>query len=264
MRWPSSGKGSSADATQPLAVGTGASPGRTWPKRDRWLYVFAVRLLWRSATRHDPTGTTALPEPVTGNPLPVMSSGRLISQDLANSALELAAIDRALDGRQPSSILELGAGYGRTSYALMSKYPGATYTIVDIEPALSISRWYLSLLFDPSRLRFLHPEEADQIDSDSIDLALTISSLQEMTPDLVSGYLALFDRVSSGGVVYLKQWLSWFNPVDKVRMTFDEYAIPGRWSLKFKERAPVQTNFVQAAWDVSADVTRPGVVAVER
>jgi SAM-dependent methyltransferase len=226
MRWPSSGKGSSADATEPLDSGTEEDLGKMWPKRDRWLYVFAVRLLWRYATRHDPTRTTALPEPLTGNPLPVMSSGRLISQDLANSALELAAIERVLDGRRPASILELGAGYGRTAYALMSRYPQATYTIVDIEPALSISRWYLSLLFDPSRLRFLHPEDAGQIASDSIDLALSISSLQEMTPDLVAGYLALFDRASGGGVVYLKQWLSWFNPVDKVRMTFDEYAIP--------------------------------------
>ncbi len=31
--------------------------------------------------------------------------------------------------------LEIGAGYGRTAYVLLSVFPGSTYTIVDIEPA---------------------------------------------------------------------------------------------------------------------------------
>jgi len=100
-------------------------------------------------------GVTRLPEPALGQPLPVTWRGRLISQDLANTALEVAAIGRALAGRKPRSILELGAGYGRTAYALLSLFPEATYTIVDIEPALTISRWYLSELFGADRLRFL-------------------------------------------------------------------------------------------------------------
>jgi hypothetical protein len=132
----------------------------------------------------------------------------------------------------------------------MSLFPEATYTIVDIEPAISISRWYLSELFPPERLRFLSPDEAGGLPDGSIDLALTISSLQEMTPAQVAEYLEMFDRVARGGVIYMKQWRTWRNPVDRVELTFDTYPIPESWALQFKERAPVQTSFTEAAWAV--------------
>ena len=257
VRWPSSGRGSADDARRsPEAITASEPGGYVWPKRDRWLYAFAVRLLWLYARRHDPMAVTKLPEPALGQPLPIAWRGRLISQDLANSALEVAAIGRALAGRTPKSILEVGAGYGRTAYALLSLFPEATYTIVDIEPAISISRWYLSSLFGPERLRFLGPEEARKLPKGSIDLALTISSLQEMTPAQVATYLEMFDRTAEGGAIYLKQWRKWRNPVDKVELTFDQYPIPERWALQFKERAPVQTNFAQAAWAVPAKPAR--------
>jgi len=74
-----------------------------------------------------------------------------------------------------------------------------------------------------------------------------------MTPAQVAEYLAMFDRTAQGGVVYLKQWRTWLNPVDRVELTFEKYPIPERWTLEFKERAPVQTNFTQAAWVVPGD-----------
>ncbi|MHB8246190.1 MAG: putative sugar O-methyltransferase [Acidimicrobiales bacterium] len=230
--------------------------GVPWPKRDRWLYAFATRLLWLYAQAHDPTGTTLLNEPELGQPLPVILGGRRISQDLANSALEVAAIVRALDGRVPSSLLEIGAGYGRTAYALLSRFPEATYTIIDIEPAIEISRWYLSKLFPARRLRFLLPDDANELEDGAIDLALTISSLQEMTPEQLGMYLNYLDRVAAGGVVFLKQWATWYNPVDEFKSCFDDYPIPSSWSLVFKERAPVQTSFIEAAWRVPSGLAR--------
>jgi SAM-dependent methyltransferase len=263
VRWPSSGKGSDTDASEPPgAISVEQSGVHSWPRRDRWLYAFAVRLLWLYAERNDPLQVTRLPEPSLGQPLPITWRGRLISQDLANTALEAAAIGRALARRTPGSILELGAGYGRTAYALMNLFPGATYTIVDIEPAISISRWYLSQLFPPRRLRFLSPEEAMELPEGSIDLALTISSLQEMTPAQVARYLSTFDRAARGGLVYLKQWRKWRNPVDMVEMAFDKYPVPAHWTLLFKERAPVQTNFTQAAWAVPSEGGPPAPATV--
>ena len=224
--------------------------GVPWSKADRWLYAFAVRILWRYAVVHGDAGVVELAEPRLGNPLPVEMGGRLISQDLANSALESSAIRRALRGHEPTSILEVGAGYGRTAYALLSLFPNATYTVVDIRPALDISRWYLTRLFPQGRIQFLSPDEVDTLPPRSIDLALSISSLQEMTAAQVEGYLQLFDRVAQGGSVYLKQWAAWRNPDDDVELRFDAYPIPSRWVETFRERAPVQTRFVQAGWSV--------------
>ncbi|MDQ4026152.1 MAG: putative sugar O-methyltransferase [Actinomycetota bacterium] len=224
--------------------------GVTWSRLERWLYVFSVRLLWEYARRNDPLGVTDLEEPSLGDPLPVIWRGRLISQDLANGALEAAAISRALAGAEPSSILEIGAGYGRLGHVLLSVYGRSSYTVVDIEPALTLSRWYLSRLHPSRCLHFLAPEETAGILDESASLALSVSSLQEMTPTQVKEYLCMLDRVAAGGTVYIKQWASWRNPADGFTMRFDHYPIPSRWIPLFNESAPVQTSFRQAAWDV--------------
>jgi putative sugar O-methyltransferase len=238
----------------PAALSDAEWKGVPWSRRDRWLYVFAARLLWEHASRHDALDVLAQPEPDIGAPLPVRWRGRLISQDLANSALEASAIDRALGDVRPRSILEVGAGYGRTAYALLSAFPEATYTIVDIEPALSISRWYLTQLFPPGRLRFLRPDETDVLTERSADLVVSISSLHEMTIGQVAQYLKLFDRVGRGGTVYLKQWERWTNPDDGITLDFGEYPVPRAWRRLFDEPAPVQSNFRQAAWTIPAPV----------
>lgn len=222
--------------------------GVPWSRSDRWLYCVATRLVWRFAERFTKQHRAlSLAEPLLGSPLPVPDRGRLISQDLANSALELSAMERG-GGREPRHILEIGAGYGRTAYVCLSLYQDCRYTIVDIEPALTISRWYLSQLFEPDRLTFLTPEQADAVPSASVDLAISISTLSEMTTTSRDRYLAFLDNVAAGGRVYLKQWKCWHNPVDNLDVSFSDFAIPGRWQPVLEERCPVQTQFVQALW----------------
>jgi hypothetical protein len=237
-------------ALSPIELSDGAWEGVSWPKSERWMYAVAVRLLWQFVRRNDPCGALALPEPLIGNPFPIKWRKRLISQDLANSALEAAAIRRALGDRNPKFFLEIGAGYGRTAYVLLNLFPGSTYTIVDIEPALSLSRWYLSQLFPPERLRFLSPDEALNLAPGSVDVALSISSLQEMTTQQVEGYMSLLDRLGEGGIVFLKQLATWANPADGIVMRFDDYPVPRTWIRIFREVAAVQTNFLQAAWSL--------------
>jgi hypothetical protein len=137
--------------------------------------------------------------------VPVAAGGRLISQDLANSALEVAT--PAPNPRARPAIVSRDRRRVRP-YRLRDAQPlpESTYTIVDIPPAIDISRWYLGQLFGSERLRFVAPDEVDSVAGGSIDAALSISSLQEMTPDVVAGHLRTIDRVAAGGHVYLKQW----------------------------------------------------------
>ena len=221
-----------------------------WSRLERWLYAVAVRLLWTYAHDRDRLGVLRLGEPLLGNPPPVYYRGRLISQDLANSALEVDAIHRLLSGHSPRSILEIGAGYGRVAYVLMSLHPTCSYTVVDIQPALGISERYLRTLFPNRDVTFMTPESVAEIPRGTIDLAFSISSLQEMTTEQIRNYLALVDRVAHGGAVYLKQWSSWYNPKDLTTVTFDDYNIPDRWELAFREPAQVQTNFTHAGWHI--------------
>jgi putative sugar O-methyltransferase len=241
-------------AREPADLTDRSWAGLDWSRRERWLYVFAVRLLWEYSRGRDRLNVVGLPEPELGQPLPVFRRGRLISQDLANSALEVGAMYRALGGDEPRSIVEIGAGYGRTAYVLLRLFPEASYTIVDIPPAVTLSRWYLTRLFPERQLRFLLPQEAGQIEPGSMDLALSVSSLQEMTRQQIEGYISLIDRVASGGVVYLKQWATWQNPDDDLALNFDHYPIPTQWRQRYRERAPVQTRFTQAAWSIPGGV----------
>jgi len=144
----------------------------------------------------------------------------------------------------------VGAGYGRTAYALLHAFPEATYTVVDIEPALTISRWYLSELFPARQLRFLTPDEAESLPDRSAGLVIAISSLHEMTAGQIDRYFDLFDRVGRGGRLYLKQWERWSNPDDGITVRFSGYPVPAHWRLCFDEAAPVQTNFRQAGWEI--------------
>ncbi|MEX0663491.1 MAG: putative sugar O-methyltransferase [Acidimicrobiia bacterium] len=237
---------------RPLGASDSAWDGVEWSMGERRAYIVAVRLLWRYATRHGDPAVISLAEPELGAPLPVHLDGRLISQDLANAALEVAAMKRALGDRQPGHIVEVGGGYGRSAYGLLHAFPDARYTIVDIEPAASISRWYMNELA-PGRVVVISPEQALELDDGAFDLAVSISSLHEMRLDQIDGYLSLFDRVGAGGVVYLKQWTRWDNPVDGVRAEFADYPIPSRWRRLLYERCPVQTHFTQAAWEVPPD-----------
>ena len=185
-----------------------------------------------------------------GNPPPVRFHGELVSQDLANTSLEVSALQRLVPGMSPTSILEIGAGYGRVAYALLSLYPGSRYTIIDIEPTLGIGQRYLTRLFPDRDIRFLTPDRADEISDASVDLALSISSLHEMTRDKIAYYIALLDRVAGGGAVYLKQWTSWHNPKDDITVSFNDYVVPASWKRVFRAQAPVQVSFTHAGWNV--------------
>lgn len=219
-----------------------------WSHVDRWAYAVATRLLWQVALKEGDRAVLALPEPTLGDPFPVQWRGRLISQDLGNTSLEIRSMDEALGGRQPSHVVEVGAGYGRTAYGILGRYPDAAYTVVDIHPAIDISKWYLERLFPHRNLTFIDAE-AGVPDLPKFDLAISISSLHEMTPELVNGYLHAFDRAANPeAIVYIKQWVDWWNPDDRIATSMRNYRLPDTWNRLFERRAKVQRKFGEAAW----------------
>jgi putative sugar O-methyltransferase len=219
-----------------------------WTRLHRWTYTIATRLLWEVALKEGSRDVLALAEPTLGAPFPVRWRGRLISQDLANTSLEMASIEEALEGRSPKHVVEIGAGYGRTAHAILSCYPDASYTVVDIHPAIDISHWYLRTLFPDRDLTFIDAELGVPHPV-PFDLAISISSLQEMTLQQVTEYLRMVDTSAlPGAVVYFKQWARWWNPDDEVELTMSDYRLPDRWRMVFERRARVQQRFGEAGW----------------
>jgi putative sugar O-methyltransferase len=107
-------------------------------------YAWFVGELWDIATRGDAHGLTSrLAEPEIGNPVPLRSRGRLISQDLANSIIEFTFAARSGAVGDGARVAELGAGYGRLAY-VYAHARDLVYCVFDIPPALAVAQWYLT------------------------------------------------------------------------------------------------------------------------
>ncbi len=211
----------------------------------------------------------ALREPQDGNPAQIYDrSGALISQDLANSILEVSSMGSPLP--RGSVVLELGAGYGRDAYAMLAANPGVKYVIVDIPPALWVAETYLRRQF-PDRRVFRYREfkdfrdiEREFHDSDIafflstqiaclpdglVDLAINISSLHEMRPEQIAFYFAQFNRLLKvGGAFYFKQWKRSALPFENLIIRQEDYPVPSSWRIELSQDAPIQTKFFEARY----------------
>jgi putative sugar O-methyltransferase len=271
----------SALSTAALAAAVGRTllralrgPHRPLGWRASAKYDLLTRMVWDYAERTDTAGVMRdLAEPAEGNPPRVRRGGRLISQDLANSALEFRSVaegvpDLATGGVR--TILELGAGYGRTAFVFLKRLPAVRYIVADIPPALHVAQDYLTRLFpdrpafrwrpfrdyaavreefEAARLAFLLPHQLELLPDRSADLFVNISSLHEMRPEQIAAYFGLIDRLVSRWV-YLKQWKRHVNSADGVTVTEADYPIRPHWRTALRRTCAVQTGFFEAVFDV--------------
>lgn len=191
------------------------------------IYNFLVYRLWDFASRNDPEHILdKFKEPYEGNPPSIFLKKQLISQDLANAAIEYHSIMSNISKKEINSIMELGAGYGRTAYVFLKQFPEIKYFIVDIPPALYIAKKYLSNQFrkrkifkyrnfldytkikkeiGESNIIFLMPNQLELLPSKMVDLFINISSFQEMRFDQIQFYFNCIDRLVKK-YLYIKQW----------------------------------------------------------
>jgi putative sugar O-methyltransferase len=231
-------------------------------------YNLLTYLLWEFVWRRSGLELVKqLEEPVEGNPPALRWKGRRISQDLANSILEYQSIVQSgIDLRGVRTIMELGAGYGRTAFVFQHGLPAARYMVVDIPPALFVSQRYLSGQFQERRifsfrpfsryadvkeelesaeLAFLLPHQLEQLPPHSVDLFINISSFHEMRPEQLKYYFRQVQRLTNG-YVYLKQWKKTTIPVDGVVLEEKDYPVPPSWRTIFWRECQVQTRFFEA------------------
>jgi putative sugar O-methyltransferase len=239
-----------------------------------YLYAFFVGLLWHYTRANDPYGLIDnISEPTFGNPIDVRLNGRLISQDIANSARELLTILKTYPFpknklQQKTSVLEIGAGYGRVAY-LVGKAFTCRYVIVDITPALYVSQFYLSTLFgethnvfkfrhfdhfdevreefENAHFVFLTPNQLEMIPDGTFEVSIAISSLHEMRVDQIDNFLHLMQRKTTEAI-YIKQWLNFQNPIDKITLLHSAYDLGSTWRCVMRQIDPVQDLFFEAVW----------------
>ncbi len=243
----------------------GSHPPLSWAQSLS--YSFLTRLLWEHALREAPGLLETLEEPAEGNPPRLFRKGRLISQDLANSALEYRSIlAPELDRGQVKTILELGPGYGRTAFVFLTLMPSVRYLLADIPPALGVSERYLTTLFpgrrtfrfrpfraydevrdefEKAEIAFLLPHQLELLPEKSADLFINISSLHEMRMDQIRYYFRLIPRVVRK-YCYLKQWKESKIPLEDLVIREGDYPVPAEWRRIFWRVCPVQDYFFEA------------------
>ncbi|WP_428987202.1 putative sugar O-methyltransferase [Candidatus Methylopumilus planktonicus] len=238
------------------------------------LYNFLTLASWSyvSKTVKD-EDLLSLSEPDFGDPAKIYSEKKLISQDLANSCLEVNSIKIAAKelfkkSNKKKTVLELGAGYGRDAYVFLSSNSNVRYIIVDIPPAIYVSQKYLSSIFPElnifsyrrfenfkdiekdfykADIVFLLPFQLPKIPAETIDLILTISSLHEMKHNQISNYLNQFNRLLRlNGFVYIKQWFSGAVLFEDITINKKDYPIPEGWEIIFDRAAHIHTSFFES------------------
>jgi putative sugar O-methyltransferase len=210
-------------------------------------YNFLTFMTWDYMERKVPENIWRdLEEPKDGNPPEIYFKGKLISQDLANSFLEVySMID---DNLTPATVLELGAGYGRTAFVLLKKFPKLKYIVVDISPALEVCKKYLTAQFPGRDMTFLTPDEVSKLGDKSVDLFINISSLHEMLPEAIKQYFDQIDRLSR--YFYFKQWKVSKIPFDNIVITENDYPVKNSWKKIYHRNCAVQANFFEAMYEV--------------
>lgn len=162
------------------------------------VYKTFVSTLWEYARRHDKLGVLdKVEEASLGSPIPLYHDGKLISQDLALTSLELNRVAEYIELSKIKTVLEIGGGYGRFAYVLKKLLPQVEYHIVDIPPTLAVSELYLTTLFGPDNLHFHLPAELKNLPNRHFDLVLNISSFDEMNASQAEAYLAAFAQKGS-------------------------------------------------------------------
>jgi putative sugar O-methyltransferase len=188
-------------------------------------YAFWTGLIWQYAALSDQLGCLRLAEPSFGKPMPVWLHGRLISQCIANAAMDMNAMASVIPLDKVRRVLEIGAGYGRLAYLFTSLFPDVEYTIADISPALAVAKNYLPAV-SKGKFSFVLPHHLDALADHSFDLVINVSSFDEMPAPVQDHYLKRIDRLCRGHL-----YLSGYARHTDGRVGLDALNYPARWSV---------------------------------
>jgi len=128
-----------------------------------------------------------------------------VSLDKLISLFDIEKIEKAFGTKHKKTILEIGAGAGRTADAYLSIYPDNKYIICDIPPAIFISYKRLKARFlnkkisfcfdgnfeqefEKNDITFIFPDQMSFINK-KIDLVLAIDCFHEMDKKLLNSSL---------------------------------------------------------------------------
>lgn len=126
-----------------------------------------------------------------GAPTAVTVRGCRINIDYYLSVDELLFLQDAADLSNISSVLEIGAGFGRTCHTILCLTDVSRYVIVDLPEVLNLSSQYLRRVLPSGQYRkieFINAHDTALWTGVEADLSINIDSFQEMPPETIRNY----------------------------------------------------------------------------
>ncbi len=234
-------------------------------------YSEFVALLWEWACEEDKIGCLKkCEEPIVGNPIRIWYQGRLVTQDLATSSLELNFIHNALGAKfgTVKRICEIGSGYGRLAFMIANTFPEVQTCLFDIPPALAVAQNYLALvlgarsvkMFQPGppekslrRVQCYSPDQLEDFPDGYFDLVINISSFDEMSKEQVHNYFELIARKCKGWL-YIKAQPTKPAASSSSSLGMDQFPYKESWQPLTLRPVPYHRQFSEAVFELRSDL----------
>jgi putative sugar O-methyltransferase len=189
----------------------------TWDPFDKTMRYFKVMLYATSVRQPDRFFELyrALGRVNIGQPVSVTVRSCEINIDYLFALEEFLFIESAIDLNAVKSVIEIGAGFGRTCHALLALAKDIDrYTIVDLPEVLELSRRVLAEVIPKHfhKVRFINAAETAEWQKVVADLAINIDSFQEMPPPTIDAYMN--GMIANCRHFYVKNPVGKYNPKD--------------------------------------------------
>ncbi len=119
-----------------------------------------------------------------------------VNLDYLLSTIEVQFLSEYFQGNKPiKTILEIGAGFGRTCHAMLNSFNNIEkYTILDLPEMLEVSKSYLQRVLTTDKFEKVEFYSTDDegLDFSKYDLSIQIDGLQEMDSKIIDNYYLVF------------------------------------------------------------------------
>ena len=203
--------------------------------------------------------------------------GIKVTTDKINALLDYDKIKGSFDLEYTNTILEIGAGSGRTTEAINTLTKTQKYVVCDIPPAPYISykrlkkafpKKRITLLFDcdtqeklekevsRNHISFIFPHQISYFSRCFFDLTIAIDCIHEMDKSTIKYYFDNINLISNN--FYMTIWKTHEVPYSKTiltntnRLDFEkgDYPIPNNWEQILKEDLVFPSNFLSLGYKI--------------
>jgi len=152
-----------------------------------------------------------IPNRDVGKGVSINYAGITVDLDYLLAIGEIIFLKKKL--KKITSILEIGAGYGRTCHSILSLFPNIKfYHIVDLPEMIALSSAYLKKVSNEENFSKVQFVSTNDLFDQEYDLIININSMQEMNPETVEAYLLFIDE--NAHAFYTKNTVGKFTPAE--------------------------------------------------